>query len=514
MAMTRESIDLYDPDGYVDAPPHEAFERLRREQPVYWQDMPDGTGYWAVLKHADVVEVSREPRRYSAQVGGVVLEDQPPEQLEQTKNMLLMMDPPRHSALRRDTAPQFKARAMARLETRVRAICRSIMAKGAEIRDVEFVHDLAAMLPSQVFGELLAIPESDRAQINRWAEMTTGGQDPDVNPDGYASGESEGSVAMAMYGMEYARQRRGQGGDDVGARLLATEIEGRPMSDLEFGYFFVQLVTAGNDTTRTMLSSGTLALVQHPDQLAAVRADRGLGAGAVEEILRWANPLHYFRRTATADTVLHGQPIAAGQKLGLIYTSANRDEDVFADPHRFDIRRNPNPHLSLGIAEHFCLGAHLARLEGRVFLEELVERVLDHRAHRRAPPSTVQPQQRAEGAAAPPRPLSRSRTTSNAQHRAKPTGRRPPRASCWRRGRPPPRDVRRMRVRRPCLGQTRRRHRARRSRAVVAPGHGRHRARRAEPPSSPRGVVRPRVWEPQRPRHRRAAGRARADPRR
>ncbi|HEY6319268.1 MAG TPA: cytochrome P450 [Acidimicrobiia bacterium] len=372
--MTLTTIDLYDPDGYVAAPPHEAFEQLRRSDPVHWQDMPDGTGYWAVLRHADVVEVARDPLRYSAQVGGVVFEDMPPEQLEQTKNMLLMMDPPRHATLRRETAPRFKAREMATLEDRVRAICRSIMAKGAAMRECEFVHDLAAMLPSQVFGELLEIPEADRADINHWAEMTTGGQDPELNPDGYATGgEGEGSVQMAMYGMEYAKRRRGQGGTDVGARLLATEIEGRPMTDLEFGYFFVQLVTAGNDTTRTMLSSGVLALIQHPDQLAALRTDRSLVPGAVEEILRWANPLHYFRRTATEDSVLHGQRIAAGDKLGMIYTSANRDEDVFRDPHRFDIRRHPNPHLSFGIAEHFCLGVHLARLEGRVFLEELLD---------------------------------------------------------------------------------------------------------------------------------------------
>jgi cytochrome P450 len=374
MAMTLESIDLYDPDGYVDAAPHDAFEYLRREHPVYWQDMPDGTGYWAVLKHADVVEVAREPQLYSAEVGGVVLEDMPAEQLEQTKNMLLMMDPPRHSELRRNTAPSFKARSMARLEPRIREICRRILDIGAERGDVEFVHDLAALVPSQVFGELMRIPEDDRAQINHWAEMTTGGQDPELNPDGYASGTSDGSAAMAMYGMEYAQRRRGDGGDDVGAQLLATEIEGRPMSDLEFGYFFVQLVTAGNDTTRTMLSSGVLALVEHPDQLARLRADRSRVPHAVEEVLRWANPLHYFRRTATAETTLRGQRIAAGDKLAMIYTSANRDEDLFRDPHRFDIQRDPNPHLSFGIAEHFCLGVHLARLEGRIFFDELLDR--------------------------------------------------------------------------------------------------------------------------------------------
>jgi cytochrome P450 len=151
------------------------------------------------------------------------------------------------------------------------------------------------------------------------------------------------------------------------------ELDGEAMTDIQFGSFFVQLVTAGNDTTRTMLSSGLLALLQHPDQLASLRADRSLIPGAVEEILRWANPLHYFRRTASADTEVAGQAIAAGEKLAMVYTSANRDDAVFADPHGFDIRRDPNPHLSFGIAEHFCLGVHLARLEGRVFLDELLD---------------------------------------------------------------------------------------------------------------------------------------------
>jgi cytochrome P450 len=144
------------------------------------------------------------------------------------------------------------------------------------------------------------------------------------------------------------------------------------MTDIDFGSFFVQLVTAGNDTTKTMLSSGLLCLLEHPEQLAALRADPALVPGAVEEILRYANPLHYFRRTATADTEIRGVPIPAGDKVAMYYTSANRDDDVFEDPDSFNIRRTPNPHLSFGIAEHFCLGVHLARLEGRVFFEELL----------------------------------------------------------------------------------------------------------------------------------------------
>lgn len=369
------TIDLYDPDRYVEGPQHEVFAWLRREQPVYRQPMPDGTSYWAVLRHADVVEVSRRPRVFSAEAGGVVLEDQPPERLEQSKHMLLMMDPPRHTELRHNVAHLFKARAIARLEPAIRRVCRRILDGAAEAGEVEFVHEVAALLPAQVLGEMMDIPEGDRAQIHRWAEMMTGGQDPDLNPDGYASGgANEGSVQMAAYGMEYARRRRGGPGDDLGTRLLHTEVEGRPMTDLEFGFFFVQLVTAGNDTTRTMLSSGLLALLEHPDELARLRSDRDLLPTAIEEILRYANPLHYFRRTAVEDAVVAGQPIAAGEKLALVYTSANRDEAVFPAPDRFDIGRTPNPHLSFGIGEHFCLGVHLARLEGRVFLDELLAR--------------------------------------------------------------------------------------------------------------------------------------------
>ncbi len=406
MAVMLDSIDIYDPDGYVDAPPHAVFEYLRREQPVYWQDMPDGTGYWAILKHADVVEVSRQPTLFSAEIGSVVLEDLPPERLEQTKNMLLMMDPPKHVSLRRETAPSFKARVMAQLEDRIRAICRAILVKGADMEYVEFVHDLAALLPSQVVGELLALPEDDWPQIHEWAERNSGGQDPDINPDGYIDTTSnDGSIAMAMYGMEYARTRRGKGGDDVGAMLLAAEVDGRPMTDLEFGFFFVQIVTAGNDTTRTMLSSGLLALLQHPEQLLLLREAPALIPSALEEILRWANPLHYFRRTATADTMVGRQRIAAGDKLALMYTSANRDEAVFARPH--SLRHHPEPEPAPVVRDRRALLSRGApRPPRRARVPRGAARHVPHdRADGRAAPPALQPQQRAEVAPRPPRRL-------------------------------------------------------------------------------------------------------------
>jgi cytochrome P450 len=247
------------------------------------------------------------------------------------------------------------------------------MADAGQQGDVEFVHDVCGLLPSQVIGQLMGLPREDWSRIHRWAERNTSGQDPDLVRHDPEQDDGDPSVSMAMYAIEFAGARRKEPPrEDLTSLILASEFDGAAMTDVDFGSFFVQLVTAGNDTTKTMLSSGLLALLEHPDQLVELRADPTLMPAAVEEILRWANPLHYFRRTATVDTEIRNVPIAAGQKLAMMYTSANRDEDAFDDPHRFDIHRDPNPHLSFGIAEHFCLGVHLARLEGRVFFEELL----------------------------------------------------------------------------------------------------------------------------------------------
>ena len=378
MAIDQRSrpanLDIYDPDRYVDGVPHDVFDYLRVHDPVFWQDMPDGPGYWAVLKHADVVEVARQPNLYSASEGGVVLEDLAPDQLAMMRDMLLAMDPPRHTGYRQPLAQSFKARVIGKLEGRVREIVATILDQAQQAGDVEFVHDVTSFLPSQIVGELMGLPKEDLPQINRWAEMNTSGQDPDLNPESYANPQNA-SRDMAIYAMGWAARRRQEAPrEDLTSLILGSEFNGRYMTDADFGSFFVQLVTAGNDTTKTMLSSGLEALLDHPDQLAALRRDRSLIAGAVEEILRYANPLHYFRRTATGNVTLRGVDINEGDKVAMYYSSANRDEDVFPEPHRFDIRRQPNPHLSFGIATHFCLGVHLARLEGRVFFEELLAR--------------------------------------------------------------------------------------------------------------------------------------------
>ncbi|WP_436771416.1 cytochrome P450 [Yinghuangia sp. YIM S09857] len=370
--MTTAMPDIYTPDLYVAGPPHELFTELRRTQPVFWQDMPGEPGYWAVLKHADVEYVSQHPELFSAETGGVVLEDMEEARLAALRGTLLAMDPPRHRAYRKPLVKSFTAKVVGEMEGRIREICREIFARSDG--DVEFVHDVTAGLPTQVIGELMGLPQEDWSHLHRLAERTTSQQDPEVGGtegDGYGPGAA--AREMVAYAIGFAARRRvEEPREDLTTLILESEFGGRAMTDADFGSFFMQLVTAGNDTTKTMLAAGLHALLTHPDQFEALRRDPSLVPGAVEEILRWANPLHYFRRTATRDVELRGVRIKAGDKVAMYYTSANRDEEVFEDAQGFDIFRRPNPHLSFGFAEHFCLGVHIARLEGRVFFEELI----------------------------------------------------------------------------------------------------------------------------------------------
>jgi cytochrome P450 len=365
-------IDLANPGAFVDGVPHEALAELRRTDPVHWQSMDGEPGFWAVLRHSDVAYVARHPEVFSASEGGVVVENLLPEHLAMMRNMLLAMDPPTHTAHRAGLLPHFRARVMAGIEDRVREICRAIMAEARERREVEFVHDVASRLPSRVVGQLFGLPSQDWDHMHELAERSTSSQDADLAG---AEDTSAATIEMAMYaiGLAASRRQADDDSDDLTSAILRTEFGGQLMSDVDFGSFFVQLVIAGNDTTKAMLASGLLTLLRHPDQLAELRADRALIAGAVEEMIRYDNPFHYFRRTALVDTELAGARIAAGDKVAMYYTSANRDEHVFCEPQLFDIRRDPNPHLSFGIAGHFCLGVHLARLEGRVFFEELLD---------------------------------------------------------------------------------------------------------------------------------------------
>jgi len=368
------TTDIYDPDIYIAGPPHEAFEQLRRTNPVYWQVRPDGAGYWAVLKHADVRDISRQPELFSCSEKGVTINTLTSEQLEVSRGMLTNMDPPLHAKYREPMMASFTPQKIARLENRVREITAMIFAHALYLMEeqgcVEFVQQVCSPLPTQVFGELVGLPRESWGRMHDLAAQLTRSQDPDIV---LSEGEKRrAGTEMLRYAIEFGNQRRVEPPrDDLTTAMIETEFAGKRMSEFEFGTHFSQFVVAGNETTVTLLSSGLQVLLAHPDQLAELRANPSLLPRAIEEILRFANPLHYLARTAKVDAELRGAQIKAGDTVAMYYTSANRDEDVFDDPHRFDIHRSPNPHVSFGFANHFCMGAHLARLEARVFFEEL-----------------------------------------------------------------------------------------------------------------------------------------------
>jgi cytochrome P450 len=357
-------LDLGNPETFASGAPHDLLAELRRSDPVYRNERPDGSFFWAVLRHADVESVARQPLLFSSERGGVVLEDLPEDRLEQMRGMLLAMDPPRHREVRRPVVARLTPKAVSRLEDDVRGICLDIF-DGAD-GEVDFVDAIAAKLPTRVIGQVMGLPPDDWDRVHLLAERITRGQDPEFATDAASAGQA--SQEMGIYAYQFATERLAlsETPDDLSSVLLASR------DPVAFASVFVQLVTAGQDTTATLLAGGLLALLEHPDQLAALRDDPALLPSAVEEMLRYANPLHYFRRTATEDCELSGKAISAGDKVAMYYTSANRDEDVFDDPHRLDLRRSPNRHLSFGVAEHFCVGAHLARLEARVFFTELL----------------------------------------------------------------------------------------------------------------------------------------------
>jgi cytochrome P450 len=357
-------LDLGNPETFAAGAPHDLLAELRRSDPVYRNERPDGSFFWAVLRHAVVESVARQPLLFSSERGGVVLEDLPEDRLEQMRGMLLAMDPPRHREVRRPVVARLTPKAVSRLEDDVRGICLDIF-DGAD-GEVDFVDAIAAKLPTRVIGQVMGLPPDDWDRVHLLAERITRGQDPEFATDAASAGQA--SQEMGIYAYQFATERLAlsETPDDLSSVLLASR------DPVAFASVFVQLVTAGQDTTATLLAGGLLALLEHPDQLAALRDDPALLPSAVEEMLRYANPLHYFRRTATEDCELSGKAISAGDKVAMYYTSANRDEDVFDDPHRLDLRRSPNRHLSFGVAEHFCVGAHLARLEARVFFTELL----------------------------------------------------------------------------------------------------------------------------------------------
>lgn len=361
-------IDVYNPDNYTDGIPHQQFAWLRENAPVYWHEHPQEGGYWVVSRHADVVQVSRDFKTYSAEQGFVLVDDLPDDILDMARNQLLGMDPPKHGPLRRAVITRFTSSRLQQLEPSIRKIARDIMLQARNGGEVNFVESLAGDLPTAVIGSLLDIPTQMWPQIRQWSDLQTSASDPDLG--GTPEEVNQASVEMGTYGFQLATERKDKGGDDLISLLINQEVDGQRVSEMEFASLFIQIAVAGNETTRGLISSGMYELIKHPELYRELESDPGLIPTAIEEMLRWTCPLHYFRRTATCDTQLGGQDIRRGDKVVMLYSSANFDESVFDDPMKFDIRRDPNPHLAFGYGIHLCLGANLARLEARVFFEE------------------------------------------------------------------------------------------------------------------------------------------------
>lgn len=376
--------DITSHDTYVRGFPHAAFRRIRDEEPVAWVDEPGGSGFWAITKHADVIEVSRDYRRFTAS-RGIRIEDMDSEELEARRSMM-ELDPPEHTRLRRLVQPGFTPKVVLTYEEAFRRLVRSVLDRVLPLGEFDFVTEIARELPIRMLCRLLGVPESDAGQMVAWGDQMISNADPEYTPviiDKVDTEEyrllpfrSPAALEVFRYAEDIARERRRHPTDDIITTLLTAEPDGEPLTELEFKNFFTLMMVAGNETTRHTISHGLIYLSDHPDQLAELRGDlEGLSPGATEEILRASGVTMHFRRTAAEDTEVRGVPIAMGDKVVMWYTSANYDDEVFDEPFAFDIHRDPNPHVTFGTGRHVCLGAALARLEVRVFLEEFFSRV-------------------------------------------------------------------------------------------------------------------------------------------
>ncbi|MBM3671904.1 MAG: cytochrome P450 [Actinobacteria bacterium] len=371
---TLTDVDLTNLDTFVEGVPHDQFDLLRREAPAYFHPEADGAGFWCITRRDDLRQLSHDWQQYSSE-WGITIDEVDDDQLEQQRLMMLMMDPPKHTKLRLLVNKGFTPRMIGRLHERIREIASDIVDKIADRGECDFVVDVAAELPLQVIAEMMGVPQEDRHKVFEWSNRMIGNQDPE-----YAVSDDdvqEAFVEMFAYANDLATEKRANPGDDIISVLLDADVEGERLTDLEFDVFFELLAVAGNETTRNLISHGMLALIEHPDQRAKLLADMSQLPVAVDEMLRYASPVMYMRRTAQSDMTLHGETIKKGDKVALWYIAADHDPDVFDNPHTFDISRTPADDFVAfgGGGPHFCLGSHLARLEIQVMFEELLTRI-------------------------------------------------------------------------------------------------------------------------------------------
>jgi cytochrome P450 len=389
-----DEINLLDLGLFERAEAHAAFRVLRREAPVHWNPgTQELNGFWSLVKYEDILFVSRHPELFTSArgIGGPGLRDP-----DNTPNLntqpggvsIITMDPPRHVKMRRLVNKGFTPRAVNAMEPRIREIANTLLDRIAGRSECDFVLEIASQLPLAVICGLMGIAEQDWPLMFRLTNQTLGAADPEYQSEvvdetdrGTIAAQNRTAMAGRARMMEFfsalLEQRRSEPADDLVSVLLESEVDGEKLDQTDLLAFCFLLVLAGNETTRNAISGGLLALCEHPAERARLQADMSLIDTAVDEILRWTSPLHHMSRRANVDVEIRGQLIRAGESVIMWYPSANRDEDVFPDPYRFDVTRRPNEHLAFGHHEHFCLGAGFARKEIKVMFEELFRRYPD-----------------------------------------------------------------------------------------------------------------------------------------
>ena len=369
-------INLLDSTVFAERVPHEWFAFLRKNAPVWWQEEKDGPGFWAVTTHAEATLVNRDYEHFSSARKATYLWEMSEDDLAQQQLIMLNMDPPLHTRYRRLVNKGFTPRMVNQLHERIHAATDDIIDNVIETGSADFVTDIAAELPLVVIAELLGVPNEDRHRMFDWSNRMIGSDDPEYQTAGEAA--QMASMELYAYASELFGKKRIDPHDDLMSVLTQVDIDGEQLSSFELELFFLLLTVAGNETTRNLISGAMAAFFEHPDQWEKLRADRSLLPDAVEEMLRFVTPVMNFRRQTTSAFELGGQQIEADSKVVFFHISANRDEQVFADPQTFDISRNPNPHIAFGGGgPHFCLGANLARMEIRVMFEHLLDRLPD-----------------------------------------------------------------------------------------------------------------------------------------
>lgn len=371
-------FDFTDPEVLLRGIPVTEFAELRRTAPVWWNEQPesifDDGGYWVISRHDDIKSISRNSDLWSTNRKGAVMrlpEGVTAEQLDLTKALLINHDAPEHTRLRKLVSRLFTPRAIATLEEKLHTAAREIVATAKEKGSGNFVDDIAMGLPLLAIADLIGVPEADREKLFGWTNAIMNTDDPDFDSDPTAA-----NAELMGYAYSMAEERRRCPADDIVTRLIEADIDGESLDDVEFAFFVILLAVAGNETTRNAMTHGMNAFFENPEQWELFKRSRP--DTAADEIVRWATPVHCFQRTALSDTELGGVTIREGQRVGLFYSSANYDESVFDQPFRFDISRDPNPHLGFGgNGAHYCIGANLARMEIKLIFNEIAEQTPD-----------------------------------------------------------------------------------------------------------------------------------------